>query len=40
MPPQLPTATADAADDGKEKFVRDFVDAWTKVMNLDRLDAV
>jgi len=25
-----------AADDGKEKFVRDFVDAWTKVMNLDR----
>ncbi len=25
-----------AADDGREKFVRDFVDAWTKVMNLDR----
>jgi catalase-peroxidase len=25
-----------AADDGKEKFVRDFVDAWTRVMNLDR----
>ena len=27
-----------AADDAKEKFVRDFVDAWTKVMNLDRFD--
>ena len=27
-----------AADDGKEKFVRDFVSAWTKVMNLDRFD--
>jgi catalase-peroxidase len=27
-----------AADDGAEKFVRDFVDAWTKVMNLDRFD--
>jgi catalase-peroxidase len=26
-----------AADDGEEKFVKDFVDAWTKVMNLDRL---
>ncbi|MGE0754618.1 MAG: catalase/peroxidase HPI [Alphaproteobacteria bacterium] len=25
-----------AAEDGKEKFVRDFVNAWTKVMNLDR----
>jgi catalase-peroxidase len=25
-----------AADDGEEKFVQDFVDAWTKVMNLDR----
>nr|MBP9033834.1 catalase-peroxidase [Pseudomonadales bacterium] len=25
-----------AADDAREKFVRDFVDAWTKVMNLDR----
>ncbi len=23
---------------GQEKFVRDFVDAWTKVMNLDRFD--
>ena len=22
----------------KEKFVRDFVAAWTKVMNLDRFD--
>jgi catalase-peroxidase len=25
-----------AADDAKEKFVHDFVAAWTKVMNLDR----
>jgi len=25
-----------AADDAEEKFVRDFVDAWTKVMTLDR----
>lgn len=24
--------------DAKEKFVKDFVDAWTKVMNLDRFD--
>jgi len=27
-----------AQDDNKEKFVRDFVAAWTKVMNLDRFD--
>ena len=27
-----------AQADGKEKFVRDFVAAWTKVMNLDRFD--
>jgi catalase-peroxidase len=27
-----------AAEDAKEKFVRDFVTAWTKVMNLDRFD--
>jgi catalase-peroxidase len=27
-----------AQDDSKEKFVRDFVRAWTKVMNLDRFD--
>jgi catalase-peroxidase len=27
-----------AADDAKEKFVRDFVKAWDKVMNLDRFD--
>ncbi len=26
-----------ASDDAKEKFVKDFVAAWTKVMNLDRL---
>jgi catalase-peroxidase len=24
--------------DSKEKFVRDFSAAWTKVMNLDRFD--
>ncbi|NBV06748.1 MAG: catalase/peroxidase HPI [Proteobacteria bacterium] len=27
-----------AADDSKEKFVKDFVKAWTKVMNSDRFD--
>ncbi len=27
-----------ASDDGKEKFVHDFVAAWNKVMNLDRYD--
>jgi catalase-peroxidase len=27
-----------ATDDAKEKFVNDFVAAWTKVMNLDRFD--
>lgn len=27
-----------AQDDNKEKFVNDFVNAWTKVMNLDRFD--
>ncbi|HEX4889214.1 MAG TPA: hypothetical protein VFW37_02425, partial [Alphaproteobacteria bacterium] len=26
-----------AQDDGKEKFVKDFVAAWTKVMNADRV---
>ncbi len=26
------------ASDAKEKFVRDFVTAWNKVMNLDRFD--
>ena len=29
-----------ASDDAKEKFVRDFVDAWVKIMNLDRYDLV
>ena len=32
-------AEAYASDDAKEKFVHDFVDAWTKVMNLDRFNA-
>jgi catalase-peroxidase len=27
-----------ASDDAREKFVRDFVAAWDKVMNLDRFD--
>ncbi|NLF25499.1 MAG: catalase/peroxidase HPI, partial [Deltaproteobacteria bacterium] len=27
-----------AADDAKDKFVSDFISAWTKVMNLDRFD--
>ncbi len=27
-----------ACDDAQEKFVRDFVAAWAKVMNLDRFD--
>ncbi|VVM41651.1 Catalase-peroxidase [Pseudomonas fluorescens] len=27
-----------ASSDGKDKFVKDFVAAWTKVMNLDRFD--
>jgi catalase-peroxidase len=29
-----------ASDDANEKFVRDFVAAWNKVMNLDRYDLV
>ncbi|MFG3055699.1 catalase/peroxidase HPI [Kitasatospora sp. NPDC048239] len=29
-----------ASDDAKEKFVRDFVAAWVKVMELDRFDLV
>lgn len=29
-----------ASNDAKEKFVKDFVAAWTKVMNLDRFDLV
>ncbi|MFD6455331.1 peroxidase family protein, partial [Nocardia sp. NPDC060220] len=31
-------AEAYATDDAKEKFVHDFVAAWTKVSNLDRFD--
>jgi len=27
-----------ACDDAREKFVRDFVAAWAKVMNRDRFD--
>lgn len=29
-----------AQDDAEKKFVRDFVAAWNKVMNLDRFDLV
>jgi catalase-peroxidase len=29
-----------ASDDAQEKFVRDFVAAWNKVINLDRFDLV
>jgi catalase-peroxidase len=29
-----------AQDDSQEKFVHDFVAAWTKVMNADRIDQV
>lgn len=29
-----------ASDDAEEKFVKDFVDAWVKVSNLDRFDLV
>lgn len=29
-----------AADDALEKFGRDFIDAWSKVLNLDRFDFV
>jgi catalase-peroxidase len=32
------TAEVYATADAKEKFVTDFVAAWTKVMNLDRFD--
>jgi catalase-peroxidase len=32
------TSEVYACDDAKEKFVRDFVAAWDKVMNLDRFD--
>jgi catalase-peroxidase len=28
-----------ASNDAKEKFVKDFVAAWTKVMNLNRFDS-
>ena len=31
-------AEAYAANDAREKFVNDFVAAWTKVMTLDRFD--
>ena len=27
-----------ATDDSNEKFLNDFISAWTKVMNLDRFD--
>jgi catalase-peroxidase len=33
-------AEAYACDDSQQAFVRDFVAAWSKVMNLDRFDLV
>jgi catalase-peroxidase len=27
-----------ASNDAKEKFVKDFISAWTKVVNLDRFE--
>jgi catalase-peroxidase len=33
-------AEAYACDDSQKRFVRDFVAAWTKVMNLDRFDLI
>jgi catalase-peroxidase len=27
-----------ASSDAKEKFVKDFINAWDKVMNLDRFE--
>ena len=27
-----------ASEDSQEKFINDFIAAWTKVMNLDRFD--
>jgi catalase-peroxidase len=32
------TAEVYGQDDAREKFVRDFAQAWNKVMNLDRFD--
>jgi len=29
-----------ASNDAKERFVRDFIAAWDKVMNLDRFDLI
>lgn len=29
-----------ASEDGKEKFLNDFIHAWNKVMNLDRFDVI
>jgi catalase-peroxidase len=34
----LVVAEVYASSDGKEKFVLDFVHAWTRVMTLDRFD--
>jgi catalase-peroxidase len=31
-------AEAYATEDARDKFARDFADAWTKVMTLDRFD--
>ncbi|MFB3089105.1 MAG: hypothetical protein ACE10E_12475, partial [Acidiferrobacterales bacterium] len=35
---EAPIAEVYGSDDAEQKFVRDFVAAWDKVMNLDRFD--
>jgi catalase-peroxidase len=35
---QIAEGLAERCSDAEEKFVQDFVAAWTKVMNLDRFD--
>ena len=38
MPAKILRKRVYACEDSQEKFVKDFVAAWTKVMNLDRFD--
>ena len=38
MVKQTGTKKGDFKDDSYEKFLNDFILAWTKVMNLDRFD--
>ena len=34
----LTIAEVYAMDDSKDKFIKDFISAWNKVMNADRFD--